>query len=396
MSEFVRYALLANAGVLLVWVAYRLFLHGNTLHWCNRAYLMFGTALATVAPFIPVGTTATEVMAVQLQEVTILQTVPVIGSANENWTWLAIGYFAGTFLMFVYQSLAFVRVWRVISGSMRSSVGDVDMYRSSYAGPFSFFRIIHIPLHCDGVDADVILRHELVHVRQWHSLDVLCIGLLRIVFWFNPLLLFVQRDLQALHEYMADDEALHSIGREKYAHLQMAQLFGLRTDLFPVNSFSNPLNLKNRMTMMYKEKTNRIALMRYALLLPLATVIVLASACVQPQVDVAPNEVEKALTQAEKMPEYPGGFQALASELGASIQFPESAKADSVEGTVFVQFVVGADGKVDDVEVAKSVHPELDAEALRVVKSLKAWTAGEQDGQQVRVQMTLPIKFVLS
>lgn len=148
--------------------------------------------------------------------------------------------------------------------------------------------------------------------------------------------------------------------------------------------------------MMYKEKTNRIALVRYALLLPLATVIVLASACVQPQVDVAPNEVEKALTQAEKMPEYPGGFQALASELGASIQFPESAKADSVEGTVFVQFVVGADGKVEDVEVAKSVHPELDAEALRVVKSLKDWTPGEQGGQQVRVQMTLPIKFVLS
>jgi TonB family protein len=396
MSEFVRYALLANAGVLLVWVAYRLFLHGNTLHWCNRAYLMFGTALALIAPSVPAGTTTQEVIGMQLPAVTVSDAVQAIKVVSESWTGLAIGYFAGALLMLAYQSVAFFNVWRIIRRSLKSRVCGVAVYRSADAGPFSFFGMIHIPLDCDGIDADVILRHELVHVRQWHSLDVLCIGLLRIVFWFNPLLLFVQRDLQALHEYMADDEALHAIGREKYAHLQMAQLFGLRTDLFPVNSFSHPLNLKNRMTMMYKEKTNRIALVRYALLLPLATVIVLASACVQPQVDVAPNEVEKALTQAEKMPEYPGGFQALASELGASIQFPESAKADSVEGTVFVQFVVGADGKVEDVEVAKSVHPELDAEALRVVKSLKDWTPGEQGGQQVRVQMTLPIKFVLS
>jgi hypothetical protein len=146
MSEFVRYALLANAGVLLVWVAYRLFLHGNTLHWCNRAYLMFGTALAVIAPFVPAGTTTQEVIGMQLPEVTISQAVQVIQVVSESWTWLAIGYFAGALLMLAYQSEAFFNVWRIISRSLKSRVCGVAVYRSADAGPFSFFGIIHIPL----------------------------------------------------------------------------------------------------------------------------------------------------------------------------------------------------------------------------------------------------------
>ena len=92
----------------------------------------------------------------------------------------------------------------------------------------------------------------------------------------------------------------------------------------------------------------------------------------------------------DEMPRLQGGLQALQG----GIRYPEAAKADGAEGRVFVRFIVDEEGEVTDPEVAKGVHDALDAEALRVVETLR-FEPGQQEGEPVKVRMTMPFTFKL-
>lgn len=95
------------------------------------------------------------------------------------------------------------------------------------------------------------------------------------------------------------------------------------------------------------------------------------------------------------MPEYPGGDLALRKKIANTIIYPEMAKENDIQGTVYVRFVVTKKGNVTDVKILRGVDPLLDNEAIRVVKTLKGWTPGKQRNEPVNVSYSLPIKFKL-
>jgi len=97
----------------------------------------------------------------------------------------------------------------------------------------------------------------------------------------------------------------------------------------------------------------------------------------------------------EKMPEYPGGEQALMEFLSKHIEYPTVAQNNEIQGKVILGFVVSKTGKVEDVQIIRSLDPSLDKEALRVVKLLGYWIPGEQKGEKVSVRYTLPVVFRL-
>ncbi len=97
----------------------------------------------------------------------------------------------------------------------------------------------------------------------------------------------------------------------------------------------------------------------------------------------------------EDMPEYPGGEDALVRYLGQNTKYPDIAKDNGISGIVYVSYVVNPRGEVTNVEVARSVDPYLDKEAIRVVKTLKGYKPGKQRGKPVNVRFTVPIRFVL-
>jgi len=96
-----------------------------------------------------------------------------------------------------------------------------------------------------------------------------------------------------------------------------------------------------------------------------------------------------------KKAEFPGGNQAMMKWLNENMQYPESAKENGIQGRVFVNFVVHSDGRINYVKIAKGVHPLLDNEAIRLVKAMPRWRAGEYEGVKVSSYFTLPITFVL-
>ncbi len=97
----------------------------------------------------------------------------------------------------------------------------------------------------------------------------------------------------------------------------------------------------------------------------------------------------------EKMPSFPGGDVALVNFLSENVRYPVNAQNAGVEGRVICEFVVNTDGSIVNIEVLRSVHPDLDNEAKRVIKSMPKWQPATAKGKPVRVKYTMPINFRL-
>ncbi len=102
-----------------------------------------------------------------------------------------------------------------------------------------------------------------------------------------------------------------------------------------------------------------------------------------------------AFATVEDKPVFPGGDNALLRYISENTRYPQKAKESGIQGRVFVQFVIDKTGKVTDVRIARSVSPELDEEAKRVVSTLPKWTPGKQQGKPVPVTYIVPINFRL-
>jgi protein TonB len=116
---------------------------------------------------------------------------------------------------------------------------------------------------------------------------------------------------------------------------------------------------------------------------------------VQTSQDTEPQSDNKVYKSVEQMPEFPGGVAAMMRYLQENIKYPPEAAKNDIEGRVIVQFIIDKTGEVEDVKVVRPVSEELDAEAVRVVKSFPKFEPGRQDGEAVAVWYTLPISFKL-
>ena len=97
----------------------------------------------------------------------------------------------------------------------------------------------------------------------------------------------------------------------------------------------------------------------------------------------------------EKYPEYPGGLKELYQYLGNNVKYPKKAIKQNAQGVVILQFVVAKTGAIENVEVIKSVHPEIDNEAVRLILGMPTWQPGQQEGIFKNVRYTLPVTFKL-
>lgn len=132
-------------------------------------------------------------------------------------------------------------------------------------------------------------------------------------------------------------------------------------------------------------------------------VLFFCSNCMQAQIDtvaggtITPYTDTTVLSFAEEMPKFPGGQQAMELYLQHEVKYPKEERNAGKQGTVYVTFIVERDGRIDSAWLAKGVAnaPGLGVEAVRVMKAMPQWEPGRMNGKPVRVEMTIPIKFVL-
>jgi len=115
----------------------------------------------------------------------------------------------------------------------------------------------------------------------------------------------------------------------------------------------------------------------------------------EPVQEVEVEDVNKVFLVVEQPPEFEGGLEAMYKFISKNMKYPASARRMNIEGSVFVGFVVDADGKISEASIIKGISADCDKEALRVVQMMPKWRPGKQSGRPVRVKFVLPIKFKL-
>ncbi len=178
-----------------------------------------------------------------------------------------------------------VKIFLLIVNNPRRKEGDfliVMLLNSSSA--FSFMQYIFLGEKINSEEKASIIKHEKIHVKQKHTLDLLFFELLRILFWFNPLVYMYQNRIAALHEYIADSKAAKDYERSSYYQNLLAQVFETKNVSF-INSFYKQSLIKKRIIMLSKSKSKQVQLFKYTLLIPMVLGMLLYTSCTQDKND---------------------------------------------------------------------------------------------------------------
>ena len=444
MGTFLVYILKSSLCLAAFYLFYRLLLSRETLHRFNRMALLGVLLLSAVVPLIEVSTeqpTGVGQGMLTLEEWLILsEAMPEVSStpveeARAVWPLVLLAVYGVGVLFFLGRNLlSLIRLGQLLRGTQRE---DIHRYVADAPrillfvhergiAPFSWMRCIVIARKDLEEDGRPILLHELAHIRCGHSWDLLLADLCCFVQWFNPAAWLLKQELQAVHEYEADEAVLRAgVNAREYQLLLIKKAVGTR--LYSMANSLNHSKLKKRITMMQRRKSNPWARAKLLYVLPLAAVAVAAFA--RPEVSGVSNELSAAKVtdlaeivkektvgsvpqdtvkadglqgknstvydMVEQAPAFPGGPQAMMQFIKDNLKYPQIAKENGIQGRVILQFVVDETGKVTDPKVIRSIDPSLDLEAIRIVKAMPRWTPGMQDGKAVAVRYTIPVIFKL-
>lgn len=269
---------------LVFYVLYRLVLEKTTFFRLNRAYLLITLLLGLVVPLVRISmgappepnTGSNWLPEVVVQANTLVNqpytlptiTVQVPSSASWSiWPWL---YWGGVGYCLLRFLIGLIQLHRIYRRGKKQRMGEYTLvYSEEVKAPFSFMRCLFWPaeLEDENLEREYMLRHEETHIQQYHTLDVLLSEVIKAICWFNPLAYRYSQALRDVHEYLADAAVLKTANRKQYGHLLIRQsLSGPSIAL--VNHFSTS-QLKKRIHMMMRKRTQDRAQLRYALTLPL-------------------------------------------------------------------------------------------------------------------------------
>jgi hypothetical protein len=282
------YLIKLSISLSIVYLFYQLFLRRLTFYNWNRWYLLIYSMVCFIIPFINVFTIIVERPA--LRESAFIKYIPPITqmspAANEAgatpvnsinwWQWTVIVIVSGMLLMVVRLLLQYHSLYKMRSKAVLLYDEKVKLYHiDEPVMPFSFGRGIYVNQHQHSEDElKDIIRHEFIHVKQRHSLDILWSELLCILNWYNPFAWLLRHDIRQNLEFVADQQVLQTgLDRKQYQYL-LLKVIGVNS--FSIATNFNFSSLKRRIAMMNKTQSARVHLIRFLFLLPLLVVVLLA------------------------------------------------------------------------------------------------------------------------
>ncbi len=272
MTALAEYLLKANLCLVGFYALYYGLLRRHTFFGLNRAYLLTALVASFVLPLISLPEPVVETVSLPITislPVTTVAAQPTGPTLSDG---LLIGYGVGVVLFLSLLLVSLERLRQLIGRGVATRQSDhtLVILPDERVAPFSFFRYLVLNQTDFSQHADPIIRHELAHIRQWHSVDVLLAELVKVLCWPNPVAWLYKRSLQQVHEYLADQQAAD---KAQYARFLFDYAFEGSAN--PVaNSFFTTAQLKPRIQMLVNPKTRRQSLWKYALVLPLLAILV--------------------------------------------------------------------------------------------------------------------------
>ena len=472
MVAFIIFAIRWAVTLTLLYSLYRLLLRRETFHRLNRAVLLAILVVSPLLPLMPLHTdTPTAMDAVLTRIEGPLTSLPsderVAGNSlaaqesegAKSGLWLRYGVYiyiigiAVALATYLFRMLSLVRVIRRSRRIDHPMIPDnvhlmLDMRITQ---PSSWMHWIFIGPIDLKQNAETVLRHELAHVRMKHSWDVVLCDLTCRLLWCLPFAWMLRQDLVDVHEFQADEAVLRGgVTLDEYEHLLVRK--AVQTQVLPIMNTLRRGALKKRFAMMHSGPSSRWSRLKLLYLVPALAACLWVSAQAEEYnmylngnlvtqkelVAIDPSTIErmtvihsqkKVLIETapepfdivDQMPRFPGGDAAFNQYMAQHVRYPEVATENGVEGTVTVQFIVEADGRITHVQAVDSPSDEADANvyaygasdkqssqdeddegrrALReaaeeLFRGMPPFEPGRQSGKPVRVQMTKKVNYAL-
>ena len=420
MTPFLLYIGRSSLYLALFYAFFLLVMRRTTFFRLNRILLLAGTLVCFLLPMLRLRTVEVPfLMAGPLTEAASEPALTDGPSAASPVPYLELLYAIGFLAVLGWTAIAMVRMYRTIrkGAATRLEDGTRLVLTEADIPSFSWGRTI-VMSRKDAEKNPVIRLHEEAHIRKVHTLDILLFTAVTLVHWFNPLVWITLSELKLLHEYEADDAVLHhGIDATQYQLLLVRKAVGEKRFTL-ANGFQHA-KLKNRIDMMLKTPSSGWKRLSWLAILPFlagtmflcnpvrARVVTSDRPEIQsetvadlPETAPAAPDTTKAVPFAmlEVKPTFQGGEAgtSFSKWVNENLKYPQAAKDAGAQGRVLLQFTVYPDGSVRDTKVLRGVHPDLDAEALRVVSASPDWTPGYVKGEPVKVVYTFPVIFQLS
>jgi beta-lactamase regulating signal transducer with metallopeptidase domain len=298
MNNWLLFLLKSTISINLLYLFFRLLVRKEAFFKLSRITLLFIVLASTIIPFISLPLPIHPVLPITIAPIfhnnTILEEPvqtniiplainssepgsgmfqPIVISTN---TILLITYLGGvliSFMLFGYRISSVLQLFRKSRKTYLKGVRLMIVHDDIPA--FSFNRHILISQQDYETNSEAILTHELSHIKQGHFYDLFLLELVKIIYWFNPIVYRMDSDLKEIHEFQADEHTLNSgIDATKYQLLIIQKCVG-HQQFALANSF-NHCQIKNRITMMNKSKTNKKWCWKVATFLPLLALLLMA------------------------------------------------------------------------------------------------------------------------
>ncbi|MFG4001045.1 M56 family metallopeptidase [Flavobacterium aquidurense] len=397
---------LLKSGILLLvfYAVYKLWLENEKMFRFNRIYLLGSLVFSLVIPLQLISITSgfsNKIGFIQLEEL-------VIQKSNENTEMISVNDFVfvliGIFYAFIVLMLTIRLVLNLYSFYKRIKNNQVEFIQGEKIVlieqpilPHSFWKSIFINKNEfeKGKIPSELIAHEKAHLDQKHTLDILFIEVLQIVFWFNPLLVFYKKAIKLNHEFLADEAVNKQFGSVKsYQNLLLD--FASHKNTVALASNINYLITKKRLLMMTKKESPIKIVLKvfsvgvvYALLLFVFSTKATAQKALN-KADVKEKDLY-VLADVEKLPEFPGGLTKFYKFIGENFKMSAEANKNKIEGKAYMQFIIEKDGSLSGIKTLQDPGYGIGDEATRVLKLSPKWTAATQEGKPVRVMYSLPI-----
>ncbi|MGL5275124.1 M56 family metallopeptidase [Myroides sp.] len=375
MTPILIYILKANGLLLVLYLFYKLFLQKETFVYANRIYFLGGIALSLLLPLI----TYTSIVQVEVEPLdtmayayllddTSLESIAVeesIWTAENLITSVSYLYISLTAMSILWLGYKVIKLVRHIHKLPVSQVNDSLRIDEQSSDAYSFMNWVVLPKDYETMDqVDVVLAHEQVHVQQRHSIDLIIIETLKHLFWFNPALYFLQREINLNLEYIVDEEITRHA--DTYTYQRALVLYETnKLDCVPIVNTFGTSDLKKRIIMLNNPKSTNMKRLKYLLLTPvLGGFFFLFQTEVKAQyIEVSGKDKSKVTSQDNNTPEDISKISEEARRLSEEVErLGKEAEALGVEAVN-----VGREAK-NIGEEAKSVG----AEAKKIGKEAKA------------------------
>ncbi|WP_298237730.1 M56 family metallopeptidase [uncultured Algibacter sp.] len=464
-----HYIIQTIAFQLFFLIIYDAFLKKETFFNWNRIYLLGTALLSLIIPFIKLNSLKNVISqeyiislpeiiigATNQAEVNSIQLSPIVIANKSFWSWELL-FYLGLGIAALFFVFKLVKILILLYRNPKQKDGNlyiVSLFGSNTA--FSFFNYIFLGDNLKQEEKEAVLRHEKVHAKQRHTLDLLFFEFLRILFWFNPLVYMCQNRIMSLHEFIADEQAVKNQSKNQYYQNLLSQVFETKNISF-INPFFKKSLIKKRIVMLQKSKSKQINLVKYSLLIPMVFGMLVYTSCssqtnekelsISNQIEILksmikenkgvvseadkaelfklingkeigqwkvvegvlnPNANEVPFGVIDQVPLFPGCENSPADEQKKCMAMNVSKHVNSnfnvklaneleLSGRqrINVIFKIDIEGNIKDVR-ARAPHPQLENEAIRVIKTLPKFTPGEHKGKKVNVPYSLPIIFEIA